>query len=235
MRHNRIFVFAGAIGALIVMTILSVCIGAVMPAVLPKIYTHYAAAALFAYFGYRLIREAMAMTGKEAHEELAGWFRCTYQIEARVYASRPPLPSSSAETEAELGGGSEPSSSSGGGLELPPGATAITLSPPPTDDPAHKTSRPRLSGAGAAGAAGDWWNLSSAYAQLSLHLGRDWPVITQVRRDGVAGGPTRHHALPRICGRLCAGVHVDVPCRVGRPQPDCDDRHGRRTGQAKLR
>lgn len=43
-----------------------------MPALLPKVYTHYAAAALFAYFGYRLIREAIAMTGKENHEELAG-------------------------------------------------------------------------------------------------------------------------------------------------------------------
>ena len=74
MRHNRIIVFAGAIGALIVMTILSVGIGAIMPALLPKVYTHYAAAALFAYFGYRLLREAMSMTGKETHDELAG--RC---------------------------------------------------------------------------------------------------------------------------------------------------------------
>ena len=72
MRHNRFFVFSGAIAALIVMTFLSVGIGAVMPALLPKLYTHYAAAALFAYFGFRLVREAMAMTGKETHEELAG-------------------------------------------------------------------------------------------------------------------------------------------------------------------
>jgi hypothetical protein len=53
MRYNRLFVFLGAIGALVVMTILSVGIGVAVPALLPKTYTHYAAALLFAYFGYK--------------------------------------------------------------------------------------------------------------------------------------------------------------------------------------
>ncbi len=53
MRYNRLFVFFGAIMALIVMTILSVGIGVAVPTLLPKTYTHYAAAALFAYFGYK--------------------------------------------------------------------------------------------------------------------------------------------------------------------------------------
>jgi hypothetical protein len=128
MRYNRVFVFAGALGALIVMTILSVAIGAwresgergavgregrglgyfrqyagqpahalrcaarrsgvvlrpcprsidtpnpapltppharagvAVPTLLSRTYTHYAAACLFAYFGYKLIREASEMT-----------------------------------------------------------------------------------------------------------------------------------------------------------------------------
>ncbi len=32
-------------------------IGVAVPALLPKAYTHYAAALLFAYFGYKLLRE----------------------------------------------------------------------------------------------------------------------------------------------------------------------------------
>ena len=189
----------------------------------------------------------------------------------------PPPPSplllsseSSAETEAELGVGSEPTPASDGGLEPPPDATAITLpSPPPTDDNTHQSaSRPRkLSGAGSAGAVCDACTLTSAWAQLSsLHIGRDWPVITQVRRDGGGWGASRHHAgaegrgcpltsrrcettvvagappditplrrrllSPHCCfWCVCVGVHADVPRRVGRPQPDCDDCHGRRTGQ----
>lgn len=62
MRYNRLFVFAGGIGALLVMTVLSVGIGVAVPTLLPKVYTHYAAAALFAYFGVKLLKEAREMT-----------------------------------------------------------------------------------------------------------------------------------------------------------------------------
>ena len=71
MRYNRTFVFVGALGALLIMTVLSVGIGVAVPTLLPKAYTHYAAAALFAYFGVRLLREAReAKTGDEEHSEL---------------------------------------------------------------------------------------------------------------------------------------------------------------------
>lgn len=70
MRYSRIAVFAGSIGALIVMTILSVGIGVAVPALLPKQYTHYAAAGLFAYFGVRLLQEAFTMDPTQANEEL---------------------------------------------------------------------------------------------------------------------------------------------------------------------
>lgn len=62
MRYNRVVVFAGAIGALIVMSILSVGIGVAVPSVLSRTYTHYAAAILFAYFGFKLLKEAREMT-----------------------------------------------------------------------------------------------------------------------------------------------------------------------------
>ena len=43
--------FLGAFGALVVMTVLSSLIGFALPNLLPKQYTHYAAAILFLYFG----------------------------------------------------------------------------------------------------------------------------------------------------------------------------------------
>ena len=75
MRYNRIFVFAGAIGALLVMTVLAVGIGVAVPTLLPKTYTHYAAAALFAYFGTRLLREAQQMKVRRG-EATPGWQSC---------------------------------------------------------------------------------------------------------------------------------------------------------------
>ena len=73
MRYNRLLVFSGAAGALLVMTVLSVGIGVALPALLPKEYTHYAAAALFVYFGVKLLQEARAMPadGGGEHSELA--------------------------------------------------------------------------------------------------------------------------------------------------------------------
>jgi len=79
MKYNRLLIFFGAAGALLVMTVLSVVIGFALPSFLPKQYTHYAAAALFAYFGIKLLleaREAPSESGEhselaEAEEELA--------------------------------------------------------------------------------------------------------------------------------------------------------------------
>jgi Ca2+/H+ antiporter, TMEM165/GDT1 family len=85
MRNPRLVVFAGAIGALAVMTVLSTVIGFALPKILPKQYTHLAAGGLFAFFGYKLLAEAYEMykEGKggsndtndeleEAEEELKG-------------------------------------------------------------------------------------------------------------------------------------------------------------------
>jgi putative Ca2+/H+ antiporter (TMEM165/GDT1 family) len=70
MRYNRIVVYSGAIGALIIMTVLSVVIGVAVPALMSRKYTHYAAAFLFAYFGAKLLYEASQMQPGQVSEEL---------------------------------------------------------------------------------------------------------------------------------------------------------------------
>mmetsp|Transcript_89826 Transcript_89826/g.192623 ORF Transcript_89826/g.192623 Transcript_89826/m.192623 type:complete len:254 (-) Transcript_89826:159-920(-) len=74
MRHGGQTVFAGAAGALAVMTALSALMGMVLPSLLPRQYTHWAAVGLFVYFGVKLLLEAIEMvrngTGMGASEEL---------------------------------------------------------------------------------------------------------------------------------------------------------------------
>jgi len=61
MRQNPYVVFAGAIGALAVMTVLSVAIGVLVPTFMSKVVAHYAFVALFLFFGVRLIYDASKM------------------------------------------------------------------------------------------------------------------------------------------------------------------------------
>ena len=77
MRYPPVAVFSGAWIALIVMTVLSTAIGFALPQLIPRQFTGYFAAALFAYFGYKLLKEAHELysTGKgkssDSSEELA--------------------------------------------------------------------------------------------------------------------------------------------------------------------
>ncbi|KAG8470368.1 hypothetical protein KFE25_008789 [Diacronema lutheri] len=70
MRNSRLAIYSGAMGALIVMTLLAVCLGHVAPLLLPKVYTHYAAAALFLFFGVRLLRDGWGMDANHVSDEL---------------------------------------------------------------------------------------------------------------------------------------------------------------------
>jgi len=79
MRHPRMVVFAGAIGSLIVMSILSAEMGHLLPTLIPKKWTHFAAAFLFLVFGAKMMMEARQMKGgsekiqeemREAEEEI---------------------------------------------------------------------------------------------------------------------------------------------------------------------
>ncbi|CAH1102330.1 unnamed protein product [Psylliodes chrysocephalus] len=69
MRHPRLTVFAGAISALIVMTILSALFGWLVT-VIPRAYTYYISTALFAIFGLKMLWEGYHMKKDEGREEL---------------------------------------------------------------------------------------------------------------------------------------------------------------------
>eukprot|EP00922_Rhytidocystis_sp_ex-Travisia-forbesii_P019880 GHVS01029352.1.p1 GENE.GHVS01029352.1~~GHVS01029352.1.p1 ORF type:complete len:351 (+),score=65.51 GHVS01029352.1:35-1054(+) len=70
MKHSHIVVFAGAIGALTLMTILSAVVGYALPALLSREYTHYAATVLFFVFGLKLLVEAWNMEPDKGLEEM---------------------------------------------------------------------------------------------------------------------------------------------------------------------
>jgi putative Ca2+/H+ antiporter (TMEM165/GDT1 family) len=65
MRHARLVVFTAAFSALIAMTVLSAILGHAVPTLIPERITHFAAAALFAVFGFKLLREGLAMSPDE--------------------------------------------------------------------------------------------------------------------------------------------------------------------------
>ncbi len=70
MRNDRMAVFGGAILALIIMTILSTLMGLVLPALLPKKYTHIIGGLLFLYFGVKLLLDSRSMQENKVSEEL---------------------------------------------------------------------------------------------------------------------------------------------------------------------
>lgn len=69
MKNGRAIVYAGAMGALALMHLLSCIMGVALPSLLPRTYTHFASAVLFLYFGCRLLKDAHEM-GEGPSEEL---------------------------------------------------------------------------------------------------------------------------------------------------------------------
>jgi len=79
MRHPRLVVFAGAFGSLVVMSILSAAMGHILPTLIPKRWTQFAAGILFLVFGAKLFLEGKNMPSgnekvleemREAEEEI---------------------------------------------------------------------------------------------------------------------------------------------------------------------
>ncbi|KDE07630.1 hypothetical protein MVLG_02093 [Microbotryum lychnidis-dioicae p1A1 Lamole] len=66
MRHPRVTIFAGALAALAVMSLLSSLLGQIVPTLLPKRYTTIAAALLFFVFGARMMQEGLEMEAGDA-------------------------------------------------------------------------------------------------------------------------------------------------------------------------
>ncbi|XP_074651016.1 putative divalent cation/proton antiporter TMEM165 isoform X2 [Tubulanus polymorphus] len=71
MRHSRLTVFTGAIGALVTMTILSALLG-YATTVIPRAFTYYASTVLFALFGLKMLKEGYYMSPDEGQEEYEG-------------------------------------------------------------------------------------------------------------------------------------------------------------------
>uniref|UniRef100_K3WA02 GDT1 family protein n=1 Tax=Globisporangium ultimum (strain ATCC 200006 / CBS 805.95 / DAOM BR144) TaxID=431595 RepID=K3WA02_GLOUD len=71
MKQDRVVVFAGAIGALIVMTVLSVVMGVVATKFLPPHVTHYIGALLFIGFGAKMLYDSREMSATGPSEELS--------------------------------------------------------------------------------------------------------------------------------------------------------------------
>ncbi|KAI5638390.1 hypothetical protein NE865_09024 [Phthorimaea operculella] len=69
MKHARLVVFAGAISALVFMTVLSALFGSIAT-LIPRVYTYYISAALFAIFGIKMLRDGWKMDPNEGQEEL---------------------------------------------------------------------------------------------------------------------------------------------------------------------
>lgn len=69
MRYNKIIVFVGAYGALVIMTLLSCALGFVVN-LIPSYITHYLAASLFAIFALQMLYEAYKNHGQSAQGEM---------------------------------------------------------------------------------------------------------------------------------------------------------------------
>jgi putative Ca2+/H+ antiporter (TMEM165/GDT1 family) len=70
MRHPRLTVFIGAFGSLVVMSVLSAAMGHLLPTLIPRSWTQFAASVLFIFFGVKMLLEAREMkSGNEKIQE----------------------------------------------------------------------------------------------------------------------------------------------------------------------
>ena len=70
MRHPRLTILAGAIGALSIMHVMSALFGALALNIIPRAYTYYISAILFAIFGLKMLKEGYYMSPEDAQEEM---------------------------------------------------------------------------------------------------------------------------------------------------------------------
>lgn len=70
MRHPRLTVFSGAIASLLVMSALSASLGHILPSLIPRKWTQFAAAVLFLIFGLKMAAEARKMKGDAGNEKM---------------------------------------------------------------------------------------------------------------------------------------------------------------------
>ena len=104
MKHPRTLVFSGAFMGLALMSVLSACLGFLLPAVMPHRYTTAIAAILFFCFGIMMIREGLALKSDNSRiqEEIKQVQRDVEDVEEKM-SSCPPQISAKRLQDAEEG------------------------------------------------------------------------------------------------------------------------------------
>jgi putative Ca2+/H+ antiporter (TMEM165/GDT1 family) len=69
MRHSRVVTFVASLGALALMTIISAAFGLLLPNLIPRKWTLWGAAILFAVFGLKMLVEAFSMSAEHMRDE----------------------------------------------------------------------------------------------------------------------------------------------------------------------
>jgi len=202
MRHARLLVFTAAFAALITMTVLSAVLGHVVPTLLPKRLTTFAAAVLFLVFGARMLREGLAMprdsgVGEEMKEVEAELEENEHHLARRASHRH----SSAAVSPYILESGRGRSSSN----KLP----AIEPSPPSSRSPSPASSRPKDRFAGLTNLLS--LVLSPAWVQtfVMTFLG-EWGDRSQIATIAMAAGQDYWWVtLGAITGHACCtGIAV---------------------------
>lgn len=70
MKFNRVAVWGGAIGALVLMTAISCIFGIIVPSLLPRFYTALVVTFIFYFFGIKLLLDWYHMEHEGDKEEL---------------------------------------------------------------------------------------------------------------------------------------------------------------------
>lgn len=68
MRHNKLIVFASAMSALILMTVVSTLLGYGITSLIPPVYTFYASVVLMFFFGFKMFWDAYRMKSSESED-----------------------------------------------------------------------------------------------------------------------------------------------------------------------
>ncbi|KAG0650066.1 GCR1-dependent translation factor 1 [Hyphodiscus hymeniophilus] len=207
MKHDRMLVFSAAFSALITMTILSAVLGHAVPTLIPKKFTNFAAAGLFLVFGFRMLREGLAMSKDEG--VAAEMQEVEMELEEKEHQARQQgrRRSSISPYALEMGMGRKATRKSRSGSRLP--------SPPrsPSSSPDRSPSPPRSTLKGVMGGLNNLLSLllSPAWVQtfVMTFLG-EWGDRSQIATIAMAagqdywwvsGGAVSGHAV-------CTGVAV---------------------------
>jgi putative Ca2+/H+ antiporter (TMEM165/GDT1 family) len=62
MKHPRFVIFASAMLALVIMTVLSAVLGKIVPSLISPMYTKYLSSVLFVVFGLKMIKDGYQMS-----------------------------------------------------------------------------------------------------------------------------------------------------------------------------